>query len=619
MIIRCLYTLFCLCLMAASAQAAAMRSSPSKATELPSTLAAMQELAALPDGSWLGLDKRGLTLFDGLGQPRASLAIRGKQLDVRADAKQAMAVLLDADHAHATMIQIDLEKALFGAAQALPAQSFAVESLCLFRDQQQLHHLFVIGKDGQAEQWLLHGERPSQVRRLALPPQTEYCRVDDVQQRLLLAEPKVGIWSYAANSETAPQRQLLDLGKAGQHLSHAAGAFAVLDGALALLAEDGKTLYLLQEKNAGWQLLAKKAVKAQQFLAQHGQLYTRNEKDKHWRFAWQLPTLPKVLSEPNVVLQAQVQTTPMARLGDAADDPAIWVNPQQAGQSRVLATNKKQGLLVYDMQGKQLQLLEVGRLNNVDVRQNLIFAQHRADLAVASQRDENSLVLFDIAADGVVREVARFATNLEKNDRVCLAQAKDGGLSVFVNDKDGRYQQYGIGYQANRYQAQLLREFSLSSQPEGCVVDDVNQRLFLGEEKRGVWVMSSKPEAGSKMDMVLAVGKQLQADVEGMAIYYQQGQARYLIVSSQGDNSYVVLDAQAPYKVRGRFQIGFNLVAGIDGASETDGLDVTSQNLGSGFEKGMLVVQDGYKRLPDGAQNFKYVRWEDIAAALKLP
>ena len=34
--------------------------------------------------------------------------------------------------------------------------------------------------------------------------------------------------------------------------------------------------------------------------------------------------------------------------------------------ARILGTNKKQGLLVYDLQGKQTQLLEVGRLNNVD-------------------------------------------------------------------------------------------------------------------------------------------------------------------------------------------------------------------------------------------------------------
>ena len=69
----------------------------------------------------------------------------------------------------------------------------------------------------------------------------------------------------------------------------------------------------------------------------------------------------------------------------------------------------------------------------------------------------------------------------------------------------------------------------------------------------------------------------------------------------------------------GRFRIGFNLAKNLDGASETDGLDISSKNLGPGFEQGMLVVQDGYKRLPDGPQNFKYLSWQEIAKALRLP
>ena len=58
----------------------------------------------------------------------------------------------------------------------------------------------------------------------------------------------------------------------------------------------------------------------------------------------------------------------MGRQGDAADDPAIWVNPNDAAASRVLGTNKKQGLLVTGLDGQLLQELPVGRLNNVDVR-----------------------------------------------------------------------------------------------------------------------------------------------------------------------------------------------------------------------------------------------------------
>ncbi len=62
-----------------------------------------------------------------------------------------------------------------------------------------------------------------------------------------------------------------------------------------------------------------------------------------------------------------------------------------------------------------------------------------------------------------------------------------------------------------------------------------------------------------------------------------------------------------------------NPTLGIDGSSETDGIEISSANLGGAFNAGLLVVQDGYKRLPDGAQNFKYVPWRAISQALNLP
>lgn len=53
---------------------------------------------------------------------------------------------------------------------------------------------------------------------------------------------------------------------------------------------------------------------------------------------------------------------------DAADDPAIWLNPADPEKSRILATNKGGGILVYDLEGKQLQNMKVGKMNNVDLR-----------------------------------------------------------------------------------------------------------------------------------------------------------------------------------------------------------------------------------------------------------
>jgi 3-phytase len=157
----------------------------------------------------------------------------------------------------------------------------------------------------------------------------------------------------------------------------------------------------------------------------------------------------------------------------------------------------------------------------------------------------------------------------------------------------------------------------LATQPEGCVVDDKTARLFIGEEKRGVWLTNADAAQASPLKLIEKVGDRLHADVEGLALYHGK-HATYLVVSSQGDNSYIIYDAQAPFRYRGKFRIGFNMEKSIDGSSETDGLEVSSASFGTGYEDGILIVQDGYKRLPDGAQNFKYVDWKQIAKALQL-
>ena len=54
--------------------------------------------------------------------------------------------------------------------------------------------------------------------------------------------------------------------------------------------------------------------------------------------------------------------------GDAADDPAVWVNPDDPSKSVIVGTDKEGGLMVYDLAGRQLQYLPVGDMNNVDVR-----------------------------------------------------------------------------------------------------------------------------------------------------------------------------------------------------------------------------------------------------------
>ncbi|MDI6934574.1 phytase, partial [Serratia sp. Se-PFBMAAmG] len=208
-------------------------------------------------------------------------------------------------------------------------------------------------------------------------------------------------------------------------------------------------------------------------------------------------------------------------------------------------------------------------------------------------------------------------TPLEAIYGLCLFKEATGAIHAIANDKDGRFVQYRLDGRAGKAAGELVRSFSTRTQSEGCVADDRNQRLFVAEEDVAVWSLDARAEVPAQLEQVIAVGGPVKDDIEGLALYH--GAKRdYLVISSQGNDRYVVVEAQAPYRLRGSFQVGLDAARGIDGASETDGLDVTSANLGGQWAQGMLVVQDGRKRLPEGNQNYKYVSWADIAKALKL-
>ena len=115
-------------------------------------------------------------------------------------------------------------------------------------------------------------------------------------------------------------------------------------------------------------------------------------------------------------------------------------------------------------------------------------------------------------------------------------------------------------------------------------------------------------------------GGKLFADVEGVSLYVSDSENKqqgYLVVSTQGNDSYTVYERTPPHKYRGVFTLNYQ----GSRVGDTDGLDIVSAPLGSDYPAGMLVVQDGiYEKpgQPKRTQNFKYVSWQKIATQLKL-
>ncbi|MDP5053904.1 MAG: phytase, partial [Congregibacter sp.] len=182
---------------------------------------------------------------------------------------------------------------------------------------------------------------------------------------------------------------------------------------------------------------------------------------------------------------ARSETTPVRRYGDAADDPAIY----SGGDSEtplILGTDKREGLAVYDLDGNRLQLLSVGRLNNVDIVSGILLGGVQRTIAAASNRDTQSISLFEIA-NGEAQAIGEQGTGLNDVYGLCM-YSSDTGVYVFINDTDGGYEQYRLGWSDDSPTAELVRAFRLPSQPEGCVADSTTQRIYMGEEAAGVWM-----------------------------------------------------------------------------------------------------------------------------------
>ncbi|RZJ80122.1 MAG: phytase, partial [Brevundimonas sp.] len=328
-------------------------------------------------------------------------------------------------------------------------------------------------------------------------------------------------------------------------------------------------------------------------------------------------------SVPTVV--ATVETVPVASAGDAADDPAIWANPADPAASLVVATDKKSGLYLYDMQGRVLQHLPDGKMNNVDLRSGFSLSGRPIVLVTASDRTNKSIAIYRL--DTEARRLVNIADGLQPTEQgdpygQCMYVSPTTGKTyVFINDSNGEKRQWELIDAGNgRVRAQRVRDFAFSSQVEGCVADDAAGVLYVDEEDVGVWRLSAEPDGGAAMTSVQRVDQNpaLKDDLEGIGLYDLGGGRGYLVVSSQGNNTYAVYRREGANEYLGSFAVVANGPAGIDGISETDGLEVSSANLGPGFEHGAMIAQDGRNTLPGELQNYKYVPWTSIAAALNL-
>lgn len=302
---------------------------------------------------------------------------------------------------------------------------------------------------------------------------------------------------------------------------------------------------------------------------------------------------------------------------DAADDPAIWVNTEDPEKSLILGTNKKGGIHVYNMDGKELQDLKSGCINNIDLRDNFQYNGKGVVLVAGSNCTKNTITLFYINKIDLTLSdtILNIKSSVDFVYGLCMYKsALTGKYYVFVNGEGADVEQWEIYMENEILNSKLVRNFKVSSKPEGMVADDQDGLLYVGVEEEGILKIKAEPEF--EFETIWVNGSNpgdksfISSDIEGLALYKTDSKT-YLIASSQGNFSYPVFEIGNPDKYLFSFVIDDG---DIDGVIETDGLEIVNAYLNETFPKGMIVLQDGYNFSGDTLknQNFKYVSWEKI-------
>lgn len=321
-------------------------------------------------------------------------------------------------------------------------------------------------------------------------------------------------------------------------------------------------------------------------------------------------TVPEVLPFPIIPVAASLETTPMIGEGDKADDPAVWVNPSEPSKSLILGTNKDEGLHVYTLEGDEVQFLAVGQVNNVDIR---------GELAVASNDETEAVSWFTITPDATAPVTHLGDTSVMKAEPygVCLGVFEERPVAA-VTYKDGTVQFWSGEITGDEVKTDLLRTAKLDTQLEGCVFDEDNRRVFIGEETHGIWSLDLTDRNAQPIIVdTIANGNGLVEDVEGLTLWKGSEGSGYLIASAQEADRFVVYDRLPPHAPRGIFTVAEGASGSIDAVTHTDGLDVVSAPL-PGYPNGLLVVQDDGNPASGVNQNFKLVDWASIEQALGL-
>ena len=304
-------------------------------------------------------------------------------------------------------------------------------------------------------------------------------------------------------------------------------------------------------------------------------------------------------------VSADIETAPVFARDDAADDICILENKSAPDQSLIISSDKKYGIIVYDLKGDKINEYNLGRINNVDIIPSKSLEHHF--IVCGTNRSHNSIDLYLFNESGaLVKHLLRTKVKSLKDVYGITFYNGDVNTYLFVSDKKGNVEQWIYNNDESEPKISKLRSLKFSSLVEGIVTDEFKAKVYIAQERKGIWEINVSPALPLNRKLIYKKNKFIKPDFEGLTLRDETNGKGQLIASIQGSNGYLVLDRQTLSP-----SYFFRIIGGetIDGTTETDGIDVSTISTKK-FPKGFFIAQDDDN---DGLnQNFKIVDWQKI-------
>ena len=302
---------------------------------------------------------------------------------------------------------------------------------------------------------------------------------------------------------------------------------------------------------------------------------------------------------------ANVETEPVFAGDDAADDMCVLENFNNPESSLIISSDKKYGIIVYDLEGVKLYDYEVGRINNVDILPSRSFQNKY--IVAGTNRTYNSIDIYLFNSKGELENLILRKEIPSLKDVYGVTFYRDEfNTYLFISDKKGNVEQWSYNNDEVNSEIKFVRKLKFSSLVEGLVADESKGKIYMGQERKGIWELNASPKLEEDKKLIFKKNKYFKPDFEGLTIRDDGDGKGYLITSVQGSNGYLIIDRNSL-----KAKMFFRIIDGnkIDGTTETDGIDVSSIKT-SKFPNGFFIAQDDDN---DGLnQNFKLVDWNKI-------